>query len=275
MRQRIDEQFLHAWWSFVVRFISARFFVTLQEFPFFGRYVCVVSDLAMRQYVWSFCWHNNLYLIDGTLHFQVAQIQSFRQTHGRRPMVADLLLNRIQQNLVDVILLMYGCQLLLHFIDRNPSRIEHRYTLWSLPMVKCDEAKTKQKKRMIIIERESDNNSKNESVRTLTPLTQANTTVPWESRNGLWYNWPRSWMHSADCIWQAAVKSLVRKWTADVAFFSISRRSDFTSSQVHATCLDFLHWIKHGWHSLAPLDILGLCVSFEECPLHACLHVTL
>lgn len=135
--------------------------------------------------------------------------------------------------------------------------------------------KPNKKKRMIIIGRESDNNSKNESVRTLTPLTQANTTVPWESRNGLWYNWPRSWMHSADCIWQAAVKSLVRKWTADVAFFSISRRSDFTSSQVHATCLDFLHWIKHGWHSLAPLDILGLCVSFEECPLHACMHVTL
>lgn len=36
----------------------------------------------------------------------------------------------------------------------------------------------------------------------------------------------------------------------------------------------FSHWIKHGINSLAPLNILGLCVSFEECRLHACNIVT-
>lgn len=76
---------------------------------------------------------------------------------------------------------------------------------------------------------------------TLTLFTQAKTTVPCESRNGLWYNWPRSPIHRADCIWQAAVNNFVRKCTADVAFRSISVRSDFTSSQVHATCNYFIH----------------------------------
>lgn len=76
---------------------------------------------------------------------------------------------------------------------------------------------------------------------TLTLFTQAKTTVPCESRNGLWYNWPKSKMHRADCIWQAAVNNFVRKCTADVAFRSISVRRDFTSSQVHATCNYFIH----------------------------------
>lgn len=42
-------------------------------------------------------------------------------------------------------------------------------------------------------------------------------------------------MHRVDCIWLAADKSFVRKWTAEVAFLSISVRRDFTSSQVQAT----------------------------------------
>lgn len=110
---------------------------------------------------------------------------------------------------------------------------------------------------------------------TFTLFTQAKTTVPCESRNGLWYNWPRSCIqlrwnkcnakdtfsliltkkkqtfsivnmsdrstYRADCIWQAAVNNFVRKCTADVAFRSISVRRDFTSSQVHATCNYFIH----------------------------------
>lgn len=70
---------------------------------------------------------------------------------------------------------------------------------------------------------------------TLMKFTQLSTTVPWESLSGLWKSCPKSVIHRADCIWHAAVRSFVRKCTAEVAFRSISALRDLTSSHVQET----------------------------------------